>query len=132
MAISLAVAQRNRRLDALAARCNSGLLRIYAGSAPANADASLGAATLLAELTFSSTAFPAASAGSITANAISPDTSADATGTAAFFRVLESDGSTVVLQGTVTATGGGGDLTLNTTSLVTGVQVSVTSFVLSE
>lgn len=129
MAISLAVARKNELLDALTNNCNNGRLRIYSGSVPANADAALGGATLLAELTLNATSFGAASSGTITANAITADTSADNTGTAAFFRIFESDGTTVVYQGTVSTSGA--DLNLNSTSITAGVQVQVTSLTLS-
>lgn len=129
MAISLAVARKNEMLTALIDNCNSGKLRIYSGSVPANADASLGAAVLLAELTMNATSFGAASGGTITANSITADTSADATGTASFFRIYESDGTTVVYQGTVGTSGA--DLNLNSTSINAGVQVQVTSLSLS-
>jgi hypothetical protein len=55
------------------------------------------------------------------------DTSADASGTAAHFRVHSTDG-TCDMQGTVTATGGGGDLTLNTVTITAAQQVEITSF----
>lgn len=129
MAISLAAARKNEMLDAIADNCNSGKLRIYSGSVPANADAALGGATLLAELTMNATAFGAASGGTITANSITADTSADNTGTASFFRVLQSDGTTVVYQGTVSTSGA--DLNLNSTTINAGVQVQVTSLTLS-
>jgi len=129
VAISLAVARKNELLDALTNNCNNGRLRIYSGSVPANADAALGGATLLAELTLNATSFGAASSGTITANAITADTSADNTGTAAFFRIFESDGTTVVYQGTVSTSGA--DLNLNSTSITAGVQVQVTSLTLS-
>lgn len=129
MAISLAAARKNEMLDAIADNCNSGRLRIYSGSVPANADAALGGATLLAELTMNATAFGAASGGTITANAITADTSADNTGTASFFRIFQSDGTTVVYQGTVGTSGA--DLNLNSTTINAGVQVQVTSLTLS-
>lgn len=129
MAISLAVARKNAMLDTLTARCNSGKLRVYSGSVPANADASLGAAVLLAELTMGATSFGAASSGTLTANSITADSSADATGTASFFRIYESDGTTVVYQGSVGTSGA--DLNLNSTSINAGVQVQVTSLSLS-
>jgi len=129
MAISLAAARKNEMLDAIADNCNSGKLRIYSGSVPANADASLGGATLLAELTMNATAFGAASGGTITANAITADTSADNTGTASFFRIFQSDGTTVVYQGTVGTSGA--DLNLNSITINAGVQVQVTSLTLS-
>jgi hypothetical protein len=129
MAISLAVARKNAACDGIVARANSGFLRIYAGSVPANADASLGAASLLGTCGFGATAFGAASSGTATANAnaISNDTAADATGTATFFRVVESDGTTIAWQGTVSASGGGGDLILTPAAVVAGVQIAITS-----
>lgn len=109
---SLANAQRNRAADAVAARCNSGVLRIYSGSVPANADAALSGNTLLCELAFGATAFGAASNGTATANAITQDSSNDATGTPTFFRAFETGGTVVVFQGTAGASGGGAELQL--------------------
>lgn len=131
MAISLATAAQNARADAITTYAGNGaLLRIYSGSAPANADASLSGNTLLAELTCGSPFAPAAANGVLTANSITQDSSADATGTATFFRLYKSDGTTCVLQGTVGTSGA--DLNLNTTSIVAGGPVAVTSFVLTE
>lgn len=103
----------------------SALLRIYDGTIPANVAAAI-TGTLLAELTCNATFAPGASGGVLTLNAITADSSANNTGTASHFRILTS-GATAVLQGTVTVTGGGGDLTLNTTSIVAGGTVSVTT-----
>lgn len=58
--------------------------------------------------------------------------SADAAGTAGHFRIYASDGSTCHMQGTVTATGGGGDLTLDNVSIAAGQSVTITSFTLTE
>lgn len=127
MTITIPTARANAQLDAYAARWNSGQLKIYAGSVPANADAALGSPTLLGTLTMSATAFPAAAARTITANAITQDSAADNGGTASFYRAFESDGTTLIEQGTVTATGGGGDLQLNTTSIVAGGPIQVTA-----
>ena len=63
------------------------------------------------------------------ANAITQDSSADATGTAAFFRILNSAGTTTYAQGTVGTSGS--DLNLNTTSIVLGGPISVTSLTIS-
>lgn len=107
-----------------------GRLLIYAGSVPADADAALGGATLLATLNMSNPAFgnaaDAAPGATATAAAISDDTSADATGTATFFRIQDRDG-TAVIQGSCGATGSGEDLELSTVSVEAGVIVSVTS-----
>lgn len=132
MALSFSTTLRNSRADEItAALGGSALLRIYDGSVPANVGASLGSSTLLAELTCNATFAPAASGGVLTLNGITQDSSANATGTAAYFRLVTS-GGTAVIQGTVTATGGGGDLTLNTTSISSGAAVSVTSFTITE
>lgn len=120
----------NAAADAMAALCNTGYLRIYDGAQAANADTAVGAQVLLAELRFGSTAFGAAVAGVSTANSITPDSSANATGTASWFRVLESDGTTVVWDGSVgTATA---DLILNTVAIVAGAAVSVTALTLTQ
>lgn len=121
---SITNANRSRAADAVLVRANSGSLRIYSGTAPANIDAALGAAVLLATLPLSATAFGAASSGVATANAITSATAA-ASGTASFFRVLESDGTTGVYQGTVGTSGA--ELNLSTVSILAGGTVSVSS-----
>lgn len=120
---------RNAALDALTALFNTGYLRIYSGTQPANADTALSGNVLLAELRFGATAFGAAAAGVSTANAITSDSSADATGTATFFRCLKSDGTTALLDGTVgTATS---NMILNSTAIQSGAAVSVTGMTIT-
>jgi hypothetical protein len=116
----------NAEADALARLLDNGYLRLYSGSQPTNADTALGAQVLLAELRFNATSAPAASAGVLTFNAITSDTSADATGTAAFYRALKSDGTSVVMDGSVGTSSA--DLVLNSTAIQSGAQVDVTSF----
>jgi hypothetical protein len=125
-------AAANAAADAMGALLNTGYLRVYSGTQPATADTALSGNTLLAELRFSATAFPAASAGVLTANAITADASADATGTASFFRALKSDGTTVVYDGSAGVTAGQFDLVLNTTSVVAAASVSVSSLTITE
>lgn len=128
MAIGIVTNCRNARLDAITTFIgNSGKLRIYDGTRPATGGT---ATTLLAELTFNATFAPAASGGVLTLNAITADASADATGTATWFRWLKSDGTTIVLDGNVGTSGS--DLNLNTTSIVTAANVSVSSWTLTE
>lgn len=112
-------------VDAIDAGAGAGLLRIYDGTQAATADTAVGAQVLLAELTFSDPAFGAASNGVATASAITQDSSANATGTATWFRVVTSTG-TAIFDGTVGTSGA--DLNLNTTSIVSGAAVSVTAF----
>jgi hypothetical protein len=113
---------------------SEGRLRIYSGSVPADADAALGGATLLAELTFQNPAFgnasDAAPGATATANLPIEDTSADATGTAAFFRIVDRD-VTTHSQGSVTATSGGGDLELNSINIQSGATVEITSMTIT-
>jgi hypothetical protein len=126
-------AARDAALNAITATVNNGSLRIYSGTAPANADGALSGNTLLAQLTLGATAFGTAASGVATANAISADTSADATGTPTFFRLLASNGTTVVYQGTAGASGQ--ELNLSNLSggqIVAGGSVSVTSLTVTQ
>jgi len=108
---------------------SAGILKIYSGSVPADVGASLGAAVVLAQLTCGSPFAAGASGGVLTANAITTDSSADATGTATFFRITTS-GGTAVIQGSVGTSGA--DLNLNSTGISAGASVSVTSMTITE
>lgn len=102
----------------------AGTIKIYTGTIPTDADTALGAQTLLATLTFSATAFGNASNGVATAAAITSDTSADATGTAAWARIANGAGTTIM---DVTVGTSGEDINFNTVSFVTGATVSISS-----
>jgi hypothetical protein len=119
-------------LNTLITPSNSGKLRIYSGSRPTNADTSIGAATLLAELTMNATSFTE-SAGVLTAGAITSDASADASGTASFARLWQSDGTTPVADFGVTtsAPANGTEVQLNTLSIVAAAVVSCSSFTIT-
>lgn len=130
MTVSYVTALRNSQLDAITTRAGaSALLRIYSGTRPADANTALSGNTLLAELTCNSTFAAGAASGVLTLNAITQDSSADATGTATFFRMVKSDGTTVVMDGSIGTSGS--DLNLTTTSIVATQPVSVTSFVIT-
>jgi hypothetical protein len=120
----------NAKADAFSDLLDSGYLRLYDGTQPANAGVAVSTQTLLAELRFNATASGAASAGVLTMNAFTQDASANATGTATWFRALKSDGTTVVFDGNVGTSGS--DLNLNSTSVTSGVAVSVTSMTWTE
>ncbi len=139
MSLQFQTTLRNTWLDSLNTAMNAGtgaaLVGIYSGTKPATISTALSGNTLLAKLVATDPAAASASGGVLTLSSITQDSSADATGTATFFRVYSSsDGSTLtdttnnVFQGTVTATGGGGDIELNTTSIVSGGPVSITSW----
>lgn len=74
----------------------------------------------------------AASAGAKAKSGTWQDASADATGTAAHFRIYAVGGSTCHMQGTVTTTAGGGDLTLQNLSVNSGQQVTITGFTMTD
>jgi hypothetical protein len=129
---SIATAPRNAAADAVVDLVDvggAGSLRIYDGTPPADANASLSGNTLLAQLPLSNPAFGSAAAGVATANAITQDSAADNTGTATFFRVL-SGGGLVIMQGSVGTASA--DLILGSTSIAAGVVVQVTAFVYTQ
>jgi hypothetical protein len=125
----LAVARRNEALNAILDNLNTGKLRFYSGTRPTDADTALSGNTLLAELTFGATAFAAASGGVANANAISDDTAADATGTASFARLFESDGTTVVCDLSVGTSGT--EIVVATTSFVQFARIQVTALAIT-
>jgi hypothetical protein len=130
MAPKLATATRNAELDAITTRVGaSGLLKIYSGTQPADANTALSGNTLLSTLTLNATFAPASSGGVLTLNAITQDSSAAATGTATFARMYKADGTTVI--GDFTVGTSGADINLNTTSIVTGGPVSCSSFTIT-
>ena len=127
MALGLNATLRNNILDEITTRAGaSALLRIYDGTRPATGGA---ATTLLAELTCNATFAAAASGGVLTLNAITSDTSANATGTATWFRIVDSGGTNHVLDGNVGTSGS--DLNFDSVSFVTGGTVAVSSFTIT-
>lgn len=132
MTIQLSTAVRNARLDVIESTIGTTpILRIRSGAAPANC-ATADSGTVLATLTLPSDWMAAASGGSKALAGTWQDTAADATGTAGHFRIYDSTGTTCHLQGTVTATGGGGDMTVDNTSFASGQQFTVTTFTLTD
>lgn len=131
MALQYSAAVRNAKLDAVETTIGvSAVLKIRTGAPPANC-ATADSGTVLATLTLPSDWMAAASGGTKAKSGTWEDTSADATGTAAHFRLYASDGTTVHAQGTVTATGGGGDMTVDNTSFAAAQAFTVTGFTLT-
>lgn len=139
MALQFIVGLRNSLADAITAAIDAGagagILAIYSGTKPATVATALSGNTLLAKIPLNDPSFAAASGGAIALD-VSPtiqDASADATDTATWFRVYSSaDGSTIseanaVMQGTVTATGGGGDIEVTSTSFVATEPITITA-----
>lgn len=128
MALKYSIAVINAQLDALESTIGTGaVLKIRTGSPPADV-ATADSGTVLATLTLPSDWMAAASSGSKAKSGTWQDTSADDTGTAGHWRIYASDGTTAHMQGTITATGGGGDMTVDNTSIASGQQITVTAF----
>lgn len=127
MALTLATTARTAMADALVdlldAGAGAGKIEIRSGTRPANPNTTA-TGTLLATVTLIDPAFGAASSGVATLTDPAAVT-AVATATATWFRAMDSNNA-AVFDGDVTATGGGGDLTLATTSITTGLSVDVT------
>lgn len=131
MALQYSVTVRNAQLDAIETTVGtSAVLKMFTGSPPANV-ATADSGTLLVSITLPSDWMAAASSGSKAKSGTWEDTSADGTGNAGHWRLYASDGTTCHAQGTVTATGGGGDMTLDNISITTGQNVTITSFTIS-
>lgn len=131
MALQYSVAVRNARLDAVETTVGaSAVMKIFTGSPPADC-AAANSGTELASLSLPSDWMAAASGGQKAKSGTWEDTSANADGTAGHFRLYASDGTTCHAQGTVTATGGGGDLTVDNVVFATGQAFEVTSFTLT-
>ena len=131
MALQFSTLLRNARLDAIETYISTApILRIYSGSKPAaTTDAATG--TLLAEMTLPSD-WAAAASGAKAKSGTWSDATANATGTAGYFRLLESTGTTTAVQGECTDTGGAGPMKLSTTSIVSGEPVTIVTFTITD
>ncbi len=126
MTVQLSASVRNAMLDAIESSIGTApKLRIYTGSMPANC-AAAATGTLLVEITCPSDWMAGASGGT-KALASSVSGTGAAAGTAGHYRIVDSAGTTCHEQGTVTATGGGGDLTLDNTSIAVSQTVTIST-----
>jgi hypothetical protein len=125
MALGYNSTLRDNQLDEVTARAGTlAKLRIYDGVRPVTGGT---ATTLLAELICNATFAPGASGGVLTLNAIASGTAS--TGTATWFRIVQTDGTTHVMDGDVGTSGS--DLNFNSVSFTAGGTVSVSSFVIT-
>jgi hypothetical protein len=131
MTIQLSATVRDARLDAIEAAIGaSAIMRIRSGAPPANVGLA-DTGTVLATIALPADWMLAASNGVKSISGTWSDLSADAPGTAGHFRIYSS-GGTCHLQGTITATGGGGDMELDGTVFAATQEFSITSFDLNE
>ena len=129
MAFQFSTAARNAALDAMETAIGTApTLELRSGAVPANC-AAAATGTVLATLVLPVDWLAAAAAGAKALSGSWQDTSADAAGTAAHFRI--NQGVTCHWQGTVTATGGGGDLTLDNIVIALAQQVTITAMTLT-
>lgn len=104
----------------------SPILRMRTGSPPANC-AAADSGTVVAEMTLPADAWAAASGGTKVKSGTWQDLAANAAGTIAHYRIYDSTGTTCHLQGTVTITGGGGDMTVDNPVVEVGQPITVTA-----
>ncbi len=134
MARSYSITVANAELDAYQTAIGaSPQLRFYTGAAPATC-ATAASGTLLAQMALPATWMAAASARSKSLSGSWTTTGLAAAGTGTtigYFRIYDSTGTTCHDQGTVTVTGGGGDLTVDNVSLAQNQNITVTSFTLT-
>lgn len=139
MALRISTGLRNLILESGAATAfdTDGRINLYTGSQPANADADV-AGTLLGTLSLAADAFGAAASGTLTAASITSDSNADNSGTAGWFRLYDASegvsGSSATkkrLDGSITASGGGGDLILDDTAVTAGDTLAISSLTLT-
>lgn len=132
MGLQFSTTIRNARLDAIETSLGTTpILRIYSGAKPAlTTDAASG--TLLVEMTLPSDWMAAASGGAKALSGSWQDLLANATGTAGYFRVLDSTGTTTGIQGECTDTAGAGPMKLSTTAVVINEPVTVASFTITD
>lgn len=105
---------------------SSGTLEIRTGSMPANCAAST-TGTLLGSITLPSSPFAAASGGVVAKTGTWEDPTANASGDAGYYRIF--NGATCINQGEITATGGGGKMTVAAIACIAGNKITITGFV---
>jgi hypothetical protein len=134
MAVQLSVGIRNARLDTIESTAGTSCsLEIRTGAQPADC-ATASSGTILATINLPTDWMAAASSGAKAKSGTWEDTSADNAGTAAHFRVYNSqatkDGTTCIMQGSVGQ--GSGDLSLDNTTIAAGQTITITGFTLTD
>lgn len=131
MPFQFSTAARNASLDAIETAIGaSPILRIRSGAAPANCAAAR-SGTVLATMNLPADWLAAAASGSKGLLGTWQDAAADAAGTAGHFEIMDSSGTVCHMQGTVTGTGGGGDMEIQNTNIAAGQSITVTAFAIN-
>lgn len=130
MAIQVSATVQNAMLDAIETSIGTtAVMKIFTGAIPANTGTANSGTELFTETLPSD--WLAAAASNSKAKSGTWQAAAIATGTAGYYRIYASDGTTCHWQGTVTATGGGGDMELVNTSIATGQTITVSTFTIA-
>lgn len=131
MAFQLSVDVRNATLNAIETAIGpSPILTINSGTVPADCGTA-NTGSVLATVVLPADWFNDAASGSITLQGTWQDLSADASGTAGYFRMHDAAGTVCHMQGTITATGAGGDMQLDNTNIALGQQINITAFTIT-
>jgi hypothetical protein len=132
MPLQLSTAARNAMLDAIeTATGTAARLELRTGAPPATC-ATADSGTLLISYTMASDWAASASSASKALNNLPLTGSATGTGNAGHWRLKDNAGTTCHAQGTVTATGGGGDMTVDNVSIASGQTVNVTGLTFTQ
>src|SRR5947208_7284145 len=131
MAVQLSTSVRNARLDQIETTIStSAKLRMFTGSPPANCGTA-DSGTKLVEMALPSDYLANAASGAKSKSGTWSDSGITA-GTAGYFRIYDSGFAACHIQGTVTASGGRGDMTLDNTCTAAPQGVTVNTFTLSD
>lgn len=130
MTIQYGTTVNNNRLDSIETSIGvTPKLRFYTGAMPIT-PATAVSGTLLGELTLPSD-FMAAAASGVKAKTGTWSGTFSAAGTCGYFRIVDSGGTITHIQGTVTATGGGGDMTLDNAVAAVSQAITINTFSLT-
>ena len=131
MAFQLSVTSRNATLAAIETEVGvNPIITISTGSPPANCGTA-NTGTIVATMILPTDWLSTPAGGSIVLSGTWQDLSADASGTAGYFRLHNNAGTVCHMQGSVSATGGGGDMQLDNTNIASGQQINITAFTIT-
>lgn len=130
MTIQFAQSTAHAMLDAIETDLGASPIMYLRSGAQPGTCAGADTGTLVSTIAMAADAFQAASSWAKAITAALQDTSADNAGTLGHWRIKTS-GGVVKLQGSITATGGGGDMTVDNTSVAAGQQIDVTSYAIN-
>jgi hypothetical protein len=132
MTIQLSIVVRDARLDAIETAIGvSPKLRMWSGAMPANCPAASTGVKLVETVLASDWAANAAN-GNKSFNNTPISCTGLALGSAGYFRIVDSTGATVHMQGTISEAGGGGDMIVDDINVSTGETINVTSFTMTD